>query len=272
LHHAKKVFDVIFISYNQTPEILNPSKQALNLPSSAIATKFSSILSARLFSILLVWCNQFNATVFQQFLIKRIAIVRLVTNKFIRSMLGKATIDSLFNKLYFVGRSASNVSGDRKTRSVCDCHDLGAFAAFCLADSKTPFFAGTKVPSIKASRVPSIKASRISIPHRSYRSCASSWAMSRKAPCFTHCWNRLWHVWYGGYLGGRSFQGAPVLKIHNIPFMTLRMSCPLRPRGSFSGVVAVIMGSIRFHCSFVSSILILLHIQDVMSSYIFVYT
>jgi hypothetical protein len=29
------------------------------------------------------------------------------------------------------------------------------------------------------------------------------------------------------------------------------------------------MGSIRFHCSFVSSILILLHIQDLMSSYFF---
>ena len=165
--------------------------------------------------------------------------------------------------LQLMGRSTFNVRGNRKTRSICDCHDLGAFATLCLADSKTPFFAGTKVPSIKASRK--------SIPPRSYRSCASSWAMSWKTPCLTHCWNRLWHVWYGGYLGGRSCQGAPVLKIHNIPFMTLRMSCPLRPRGSFLGVVAVIMGSIRFQCSFVSSILILLHIQDLMSSYIFVY-
>src|SRR5690606_38972823 len=104
-------------------------KQAFNLPSPPIATKFSSILSARLFSILFVRCNQFNATLFQQFLIKRIAIVRLVTNQFIRSVLSKAIIDSLFNKLYFVGRSASNIGGDRKTKSVCDCHDLGAFAA-----------------------------------------------------------------------------------------------------------------------------------------------
>jgi hypothetical protein len=31
------------------------------------------------------------------------------------------------------------------------------------------------------------------------------------------------------------------------------------------------MGSIRFHCSFVSSILIILHIQDLMSSFIFNY-
>lgn len=51
--------------------------------------------------------------------------------------------------------------------------------------------------------------------------------------------------------------------------MTSRGSRGERPRGSFSGAVAAIMGSIRFHCSFVSSILIVLHIQDVMSSFIF---
>jgi hypothetical protein len=161
-------------------------------------------------------------------------------------------------------RSAFNVSGDRKTSSVCDGHDLGALAALCLADSKTPFFAGTKVPSIKASR--------ISIPPRSNRSCASSWAMSRKTLCRTHCWNRLWHVWYGGYLAGRSFQGAPVRKIHNIPSMTWRGSRAGRPRGSFGGAVARIMGSIRFHCSFVSSILIIYYIQDVMSSFILMFS
>jgi hypothetical protein len=99
-----------------------------------------------------------------------------------------------------------------------------------------PFFTGTKVPSIKASRT--------SMPPRSYRSCASSWAMSRKVPCLTYSWNRLWQVWYSGYLGGKSFQGAPVRNIHNIPFITSRGSRPLRLRGSFTGVVEAIMGSI----------------------------
>jgi hypothetical protein len=43
----------------------------------------------------------------------------------------------------------------------------------------------------------------------------------------------------------------------------------LRPRGSLRGFADRIMGSIRFHCSFVSSILIILHIQDAMSRIIF---
>jgi hypothetical protein len=42
----------------------------------------------------------------------------------------------------------------------------------------------------------------------------------------------------------------------------------LRPLGSLIGVKDTIMDSIRFHCSFVSSILILLHNQVLMSRFI----
>jgi hypothetical protein len=156
-----------------------------------------------------------------------------------------------------MGRSTFNVSGDRKTISVRDRHDLGAFATFCLADSKTPFFAGAKLPSMNASL--------ISIFPRSFRSSTSSWAMRRKTPCRTHCWNRLWHVWYGGYRGGKSFQGAPVRKIHKMPSKTSRGSRAGLPLGSLDGVDDTMMASIRFHCSLVSSILILLHNSKPMS-------
>jgi hypothetical protein len=147
-----------------------------------------------------------------------------------------------------MGRSAFHVSGDRKTRSVCDCHDLGALATLCLADSKTPFFAGAKLPSINASRM--------SILPRLFRSATSSSAIVRKTPNSTHRWNQRWHVWCGGYRCGRSFQGAPVRRIHSMPSSNWRGSVGLRPLGSFMGIIDVMMGSILFHCSFVSSILI----------------
>jgi len=83
------------------------------------------------------------------------------------------------------------MSDDRKTRSVCNCHDLGAFPVFRIADSTTPFFAGLKLPSMNVSRM--------SIPPRSFRSSASSLTMRWETPCRTHCWNCRWHVWYGGY-------------------------------------------------------------------------
>jgi hypothetical protein len=113
-----------------------------------------------------------------------------------------------------------------------------------------------------------MKASRISIWPRSYRSSTSSWAMRWKIPSRTHCWNQRWQVWYGGYRWGRSLQGAPVRKIHRMPFITSHGSRGLRPLGSLIGVKDTIIGSIRAHCSFVSSILILLHNQTLMSRFI----
>jgi hypothetical protein len=98
-------------------------------------------------------CDHLNASALFEMLIKTIAIVSFITNQSLGGLNNKAAFNDGFNQFYFVGRSTLHVSGDRKTRSVCDCHDLGAFAALCLADSKTPFFAGTKVPSINASRM-----------------------------------------------------------------------------------------------------------------------
>ena len=252
---------MVFVSNNQSPEVLKPGKQALNLPSAPVTPQFSAVLGSRFFSAHTVRCNHFNTALIEKLIVKFIAVVGFIANQFIRRIPRKAAIYSGLDKLYLMGRSAFNVSGDRKTRSVCDGHDLGALAAFRLADSKTPFFAGAKLPSMNASR--------ISILPRSYRSSASSWTIRWKIPCRTHCWNRLWHVWYGGYRWGRSFQGAPVLRIHIIPFNTSRGSLGRRPLGSFNGVKDEITGSIRFHCSFVSSILILLHIQFLMSRFFF---
>ena len=251
---------MVFIPNNQSPEVLKPGKQALNLPSAPVTPQFPAVLGSRFFPSSTVRCDHFNTAFIEKLIVKFIAVVSFIANQLIRRIPSKAAVYSGLDKLYLMGRSAFNVSGDRKTSSVCDCHDLGAFAALCLADSKTPFFAGAKLPSMNASR--------ISILPRSFRSSTSSWAMRRKTPCRTHCWNRRWHVWYGGYRCGRSFHGAPVRRIQRIPFITLRGSRALRPLGSLAGVKDKIMGSIRFHCSFVSSILILLHNQVLMSRFI----
>jgi hypothetical protein len=252
---------MIFIPNHNSPEVLKPGKKALHFPSAPVRPELASILGFRFLAPFAVRGNHLNLPFLEQSLIKAIAVISLVTDKFIGSILGKAAVNCFLNQFHFMGRSAFNVSGDRKTRSVCDCHDLGAFAALRLADSKAPFFAGAKLPSIKASRM--------SIWPRSYRSSTSSCAMRLKTPWSTHRWNHLWQVWCGGYRWGISFQGAPVLRIHKMPLKTARRSWVGRPLGSLAGVNFLMIGSIRFHCSFVISILIVLHNQDVMSSFIF---
>jgi len=254
---------MIFISNDKPPEILEPGKKSFHFPSPSIWPQLAPILCFRFLSSLSVRRYHFNSALFKKLLIKLVTVIRLIPNQFIRCVFRKTAVYGCFNKLYFMGRSAFNVSGDRNTRSVCDCHDLGAFAALCLADSKTPFFAGAKLPSMNASR--------ISILPRSYRSSASCWAIRLNTPIFTHFWNHLWHVWYGGYRWGKSFHGAPVRSIQRMPLSTCLWSLGGRPLGSLGGVNSLIIGSIRFHCSFVMSILIILHNQALMSRFIFNY-
>lgn len=251
---------MILVLYNEKLKILKPGKKPLNLPSATVWPQLSAILGFGLFPTRSMWRNHFYATFLHQFLIKWITVISLVTDKFVRSIRSKIAINCFFNKFHFMRGGAFHTSGDRKTRSVCDCHDLGAFATLCLADSKPPFFAGAKLPSMNASV--------ISIFPRSYKSLASSYKISWNVPRCVHSWKRRWQVWYGGYLEGISFQGAPVRNIHNIAFITSLAGFGFRPRGSFSGVDFNIMGSIRFHCSFVSSIPIILHNQEVMSRFI----
>jgi len=243
---------MVFVSNDQSSELLKPGKQALNLPSASITSQLSAVLSTDLSASSTMRRNYFNTALLKESIVEFVAVICFVADQLIRSIFSKAAVYSGFNKLYFMGRSAFNMSGDRKTRSVCDCHDLGALAALCLANSKTPFFAGAKLPSMNASRM--------SIFPRSCRSATSSSAIFRKTPNSTHRWNQRWHVWCGGYLCGRSFQGAPVRRIHSMPSSSWRGSVGFRPLGSFCGIIDLMMGAILFHCSFVSSILIVLHI------------
>ncbi len=267
--HLKKVL----IEWWRTPvepwiensEILKPSKKPLNFPSASIWPQLSTILSFGLLSTSSMGCYQLYKTRLHQFLIKGFTVIGLITNQLVWSIRRQAAIDRLFNQFHFMRRGACDTNGDRKTRSVCDCHDLGPFATLCFADSKadskTPFFAGTKLPSMNASLM--------SILPRSYRSSASADKISGKFLVLSIPGNvdgRSGMADISKAYPGISFQGAPVRNIHNIPFITSLAGFNFRPRGSFLGVDRNIMGSIRIHCSFVSSILILLHILDVMSS------
>ena len=254
---------MIFVPNDKPPEVLKPGKKPFYFPSLPIRSQLPPILGFRFLSAFSMWRYHFDLAIIKQSLVKAITVIRFIAYDFIRSIFSKPAVNCIFNQFHLMGRSAFNVSGDRNTRSVCDCHDFGAFAALCLADSKTPFFAGAKLPSMNAFR--------ISILPRSYRSSASSIAIRLKMPCLTHFWNRLWHVWCGGYLWGKSFQGAPVLSIQRIPLSTRLGSHGGRPLGSFGGVSFLMIGSIRFHCSFVISILIILHNQALMSRFIFNY-
>jgi hypothetical protein len=130
---------MVLIANYQAPEVLKPGEQALYLPASLVTTKLAAVLSAWPTSLLAVRSNQINATLLQKALIKPITVVSLIANEAIRSMWGKAVVKGRLHQLYFMGLSAFNVSGDRKTSSVCDGHDLGPLPRLVLPTAGPPF-------------------------------------------------------------------------------------------------------------------------------------
>lgn len=234
-----------FVANHKATEIIKPGKEAFYSPAAAITTKRPSILRWGLSSVCSMWCYKLYRIVFPELFVKCIAVISLVANQAKRSFVNPESLNRGLNKRYFMRRSTGDANGERKTSAVCNCHDLTTLPTLCVPDFKPPFLAPAKVPSIKHSV--------ISIFPRSLRSIARAIRMVLNTPAFTQNWNRRWHVWYGGYLLGISFHGAPVRNTHKIP---LRISRSLLkglpfPSGFFFG--AGNNGSINAHCSFVSS-------------------
>jgi hypothetical protein len=143
-------------------------------------------------------------------------------------------------------RSARNPEGDRKTRAVCDCHELGPFADERSTNAIAPFFAPMKEASINVS-------SRPSCP-RANKSSANAQRMPSSTPARCQRWKRRWQVWYGPYRAGRSCHGAPVRNTHNMPFRTCRASRQGLPRLSARRCCPnSTKGRIRSHCTSVRS-------------------
>ena len=237
---------MIFITHCHTSKILKPSVQSFDFPSSTITPKLSAVLSGRLDTIIFMWSDQL-CSMLAQYFVQWIAVIRLIANQVLGSFLNEPLLKGDFGKLDFMRRSAGHVHRDRKTRAVCNCHDLRALAPLSFTDAKPPFLAGTNVPSMKHSDK--------SIRPRSRRSSANACKTLISVPSRDHVWNRRWHVWYGGYLSGKSIQGAPVRKIQRTPLNTALVSFQGLPRPSSRRRLGGSNALIITHCSSVSSMI-----------------
>ena len=95
--------------------------------------------------------DQLDPPLFAKPRVERIAVISSVSNKAIGCVLEKAVVDRLFCERDLMRRSTRNPCGDRKTKAVCNCHDLGPLPALGLPDGEAPFLAPAKVPSMNAS-------------------------------------------------------------------------------------------------------------------------
>jgi len=246
----------MIIEPNQNPtEILQPRKQAFDLPAPFVTPQFSAVLRFRALAIRFVRRDQLGFKLRQLF-VERIAVISLVADQSSWSLVGKARKQSLLDKSDFMRRSTFRVDGERKTKAICHCHELRAFAPLGFSHSEAPFLATTKVPSIKHSDK--------SKPPRVCKSSARASKTRRSVPSLHHSWNRRWQVWYGGNLPGRSHHRAPERRIQSTPFSTSRSSRRGRPRVWTASVLSK-NDSIKDHCSSVNSSR--LAMREILSNY-----
>ena len=212
---------VVFISNHESAEVLKPSKESFDFPPAPVSSQGPSILGFGPFPVVFMRSDHVDSPGLE-FIVQWVAIVGLVPNDPLGKLDQETALPGLVDQGHFMGRSAVHVQSGRKTRAVCYAHDFRAFAPLGFTGSRPPFFAGANVPSMKVSR--------ISMPPRFFKSSARAMRISSKTPPFDHFWNQRWQVWYGGYRPGRSFQGAPVLRIQRIPLRTSRGARTGRPR------------------------------------------
>ena len=160
LNHPEEILWVIFPANDDATKVMKPSEQALDLPAAAVTTQTATVLSRGGHAHKFVRRDELYTVAFLDVLVQRIAVVSAVTDHSLGSFRKEALLERGFDEFCFMRRSAGHVHGERKTMAVCDCHDFAAFAAFCRADTRAPFFAPLKLASMKDSLRSSFPRSR----------------------------------------------------------------------------------------------------------------
>src|SRR3984893_7962304 len=161
---------------------MQPGKESFDFPTTSVATQVAAVLCRDRDAHKFVRRDELYAVALLDALVQWIAVVRTVTDHSLGNFPEEALVERGFDEFCFMRRSAGHVHGERKTMAVCDCHDFAAFAAFCRADTRAPFFAPLKLASMKDSL-------RSSFP-RSRKSSASFCSKRVSNPLRCQDWNR----------------------------------------------------------------------------------
>jgi hypothetical protein len=217
---AEEVFDVVLPSGYEAAEVVHPREETLHLPAPSVAAQLAPVLTPA--PVAPVGRDHLDVVLLPERAVERVRVVAFVTDEPCREFVDEASGQNVFHKLALGRRSAVDRYGERKTVTSGDSDDFRTLAAPGGTNSEAPFLALAKVASTNAS-------SRFSFP-RWGRCRASRFSASSSFRLRTHCWNRRWQVWYGGYFSGISRHCAPVPRTQSTPFSTARVSCHGRPR------------------------------------------
>jgi hypothetical protein len=182
LDHPEEIFWVVFPANDGTTKVMKPGEEPFDFPAPPVTTQNAAVLRGSCDAHKFVGRDELHAVTMIDALVQWIAVVSAVADHSFGGFGKESLVKSGFDEFCFMRRSAGHVHGERKTMAVCDCHDFAAFAAFCRADTRAPFFAPLKLASMKDSL-------RSSFP-RSRKSSASFCSKRVSSPLRCQCWKR----------------------------------------------------------------------------------
>src|SRR5262249_55634296 len=143
--HREEIFRVAFPADHDTAIVMQPREQAFYFPSTVIAPQHAAIFGESSGAYGAVWRDHLDTVVLHQMLVQAVAVVGAVADQPFRKVGEESFVESGFDELGFMRRSAGHVHGERKTMAVADCHDFAALTASSRADGGAPFFAALKL-------------------------------------------------------------------------------------------------------------------------------
>src|SRR5579859_1005270 len=183
LNQPHVVLDVVFVTHNQSAEVVEPGKQSLHFPTSSESTERPTVLRFVVRpASLSVWRDHLDTKPLQDLRVEPITVVSFVTDQLFRNIGDEALLQGLGDQLYFSRASTLCAYGERKTVAVRNRHEFAALPTLSFSHAEPPFFAGTKVPSMKHSRR--------SNPPRSLRSWATAKSTCSNTLERTQFWKR----------------------------------------------------------------------------------
>ena len=138
-----------FVAGHESAEVLQPGEEAFNLPAATVAPELAPILFV-VAPRAPIGRDELDAA-FSELGIELVAVVAFVADQPRDLAPEEAGRERGIDETGLRGIRTCDSNGERKTSTVCDCHDLGAFPFAGEADGEAPFFAPAKVASMKAS-------------------------------------------------------------------------------------------------------------------------
>lgn len=170
---------MVFPARDEATELKEPGEEPLDLPPPSVSAKCATVSCPCADTVLLVRSDELDAALLEEG-IKRVAVIRLISNHPPGEPVGEPPCQNLRNERHLCGGCAREGEAAWMARTACESHDFTSFPPLRGTDQAPPFFAGTKVASTKVSE-------------RS-RSRESSWRTRDHAPCRVHSRNQRWRV------------------------------------------------------------------------------